>query len=150
MARSYSCLEAKWKQKIQADIFLLTVLVSHPHWNLISYHATFAIFYHHTNYAFVCGLIAFHKQRYMSQKLCSPDQLQQNKCWKIKLMEIEGSWALLRLSPTPPAPQSRSTDFQLDPHYHELFAAPTWQVDMKKGLLDVRESTEGSRQMSSA
>lgn len=49
-----------------------------------------------------------------------------------------------------PIPQSCSIDFQLDPHYHEPFAAPTWQEDMKKGLLDLRESAKGSRQMSSA
>ena len=57
-------------------------------------------------------------------------------------METEGPKAPLRLCPCPPIPQSWSIDFQLDPHYHEPFAAPTWQVDMKKGLLDVRESTE--------
>lgn len=49
-----------------------------------------------------------------------------------------------------PIPQSWRIDFELDPHHHEPFAAPTWQVDMKKGLLDVRQSTRESRQMSPA
>lgn len=65
--------------------------------------------------------------------------------WKQKGPEF-----LSGVLPSPLIPQSWSIDFQLDPHYHEPFAAPTWQVDMKKGLLDPRQSTGGSRQMSSA
>lgn len=37
-----------------------------------------------------------------------------------------------------------SIDFQLDPRYQEPFAAPAWQADMNKGLLDVVRSGQMS------